>query len=129
MGSSNAAMGKNVNMEQDCNYENNTDVPSNSEMSLNADRETPARHLTNQDTVYFDSMCGDAIMGPLDPYLDACLSGALEQLNNTEMTALNMLATMGLIATFCSHHFVKFYSLHMHPSAANDHTYYLDKPV
>ena len=96
-GSSNAAMGKNVNMEQDCNYENITDVPSNSEMSINTDRETPAQHLTNQDTVYFDSMCGDAIMGPLDPYLDARLSGALEQLNDTEMTALNTLVTMGLM--------------------------------
>ena len=67
-------------------------------------------------------MGSDALISPLDPYLDAWLSGALEQLNASEMTALNTLAFMGLqqpITTESS----SYETDHAYSVAAGDHRY------
>ena len=90
-------MGINVSTESNGISENITNVPSNTAMGINVSTENTVQQLNNKETVCSDIMCSDAIMAPLDPYLDARLSGALEQLNASEMTALNTLANMGLL--------------------------------
>ena len=68
-------------------------------------------------------MCSGAIIALLDPYLDAHLSGALEQLNASEMTAVNTLATMGILQHSAALNSSSKEIGDVYSAAAGDHTY------
>ena len=95
----NAEMGINI-MEKNKNARENSTVMGKNVINIENNVITDATNTTldteksvcQQNNV----MCSDAGTSPMDPYLDARLSGALEQLNPSEMTALNTLVCMGI---------------------------------
>ena len=72
----------------------NVDNIGNAEMGINVMEEN--EDICENSAVMGKNIINTETSSPIDTYLDARLSGALEQLNFSEMTALNTLVFMGI---------------------------------
>ena len=121
----NAEMGINI-MEENVDSCDNSAVMCKNVINTETNVSTKTTNTTidTEKTVCQQNniMCSDALTSPIDPYLDARLSGALEQLNPSEMTALNTLVFMGIqppITTESSSYEIE----HAYSMAVGDHRY------